>query len=68
MQNKPYTIQFFLPPDDRFTISPQAVITDPQICKLCEIKKKKFELSDKSGFELTIKRRADSRLPSNPHS
>jgi len=36
MQNEPYTIQFFSPPDDRFTVSPQAVITEHQTRKFCQ--------------------------------
>jgi len=68
-KNKLYTI--FSPPDDRFTVSPQAVIAEHRTREFCEIHKipekdrtlEKFELLDKRGLQLPEKRRAESFLP-----
>jgi len=40
MQNKLYKIPFFSPPDDQFTASPQAAITEPRNHEFQEIPKK----------------------------
>jgi len=77
MQSKLYTIPFFSPPHDQFTVSPQAVIVEPQtrifenFSKLPKKPKllEKFKLPDKSRFELMeMRSKKDSCPPSNPHS
>ena len=40
MQNKLYTMQFLSPPDDQFTVSPQAAIAEPWNHKFHKIQKK----------------------------
>jgi len=43
MQNKLYTMQFFLPPDDQITATPQATITE--LADFMELLKK-FKLTE----------------------
>jgi len=63
MENKVHTI--FSPPNNRFTASPQAAITEPQKSQISLNPQKKLELPDNRGKE---KSRQPPAPSANPHS